>query len=124
MSDHIDTELALKALQMAASQRQPPPGLIHHTDRDCRYASAEYQLALRRLGMVTSMSRKADCWDNSVAESFFATLEKELLSSAPLSPRAHTRRLVADYIDRYYNSIRRHSTVGFVSPLERELVAA
>jgi putative transposase len=124
MSDHIDTELALKALQMAASQRQPPPGLIHHTDRDCRYASAEYQLALRRLGMVTSMSRKADCWDNSVAESFFATLEKELLSSAPLSSRAHTRRLVADYIDRYYNSIRRHSTVGLVSPLERELVAA
>lgn len=124
MSDRIDTELALKALQMAASQRQPPPGLIHHTDRDCRYASAEYQLALRRHGMVTSMSGKADCWDNAVAESFFATLEKELLSSAPLSPRAQTRRLVADYIDRYYNSIRRHSTVGFVSPLERELVAA
>lgn len=124
MSDRIDTELALKALQMAADQRQPRPGLLHHTDRDCRYASAEYQLALRRLGMVTSMSGKADCWDNAVAESFFATLEKELLSTAPLSPRAQTRRLVADYIDRYYNSIRRHSTMGFVSPLERELVAA
>jgi putative transposase len=124
MSDRIDTELALKALQMAANQRQPLPGLIHHTDRDCRYASAEYQLALRRLGMVTSMSRRADCWDNAVAESFFATLEKELLSTAPLSPRAQTRRRVADYIDRYYNSIRRHSTVGFVSPLEHELIAA
>lgn len=124
MSDRIDTELALKALQMAANQRQPRPGLLHHTDRDCRYASAEYQLALRRLGMVTSMSGKADCWDNAVAESFFATLEKELLSTAPLSSRAQTRRLVADYIDCYYNSIRRHSTMGFVSPLERELVAA
>jgi putative transposase len=124
MSDHIDTELALKALQMAANQRQPRPGLLHHTDRDCRYASADYQLALRRLGMVTSMSGKADCWDNAVAESFFATLEKELLSTVPLSPRAQTRRIVADYIDHYYNSIRRHSTVGFVSPLERELVAA
>ena len=124
MSDHIDTELALKALQMAASQRQPPPGLIHHTDRDCRYASAEYQLALRRLSMVTSMSGRADCWDNAVAESFFATLEKELLSGVPLSPRSQTRRLVADYIDRYYNCIRRHSTVGYVSPLERELSAA
>jgi transposase InsO family protein len=124
MSNRIDTELALKALQMAANERQPLPGLIHHTDRDCRYASADYQLALRRLGMVTSMSRRADCWDNAVAESFFATLEKELLASAPLSPRAQTRRRVADYIDRYYNSLRRHSTLGFVSPLERELVAA
>jgi putative transposase len=74
--------------------------------------------------MVTSMSGKADCWDNAVAESFFATLQKELLSAATVCPCAQTRRLVADYIDRYYNSIRRHSTVGFVSPLERELIAA
>jgi len=124
MSDRIDTELALKALQMAANQRHPRPGLIHHTDRDCRLASADYQLALRRLGMITSMSGKAVGWDNAVAESFFATLEKELLSTALLSTRAQTRRLVADYIDRYYNSIRRHSTVGFVSSLERELGAA
>lgn len=70
-----------------------------------------------------SMSGKADCWDNAVAESFFATLEKELLSSASLSLRAQTRRLIGAYIDGYDNSIRRHSTVGLVSPLEREMVA-
>jgi putative transposase len=122
MSDHIDTELALEALKMAAVGRQPTPGLIHHTDRDCRYASDDYQLALRDLEMVSSMSGKADCWDNAVAESFFATLEKELLARGSLRSRADTRRTVADYIDRYYNDQRRHSYLDFVSPLEFEML--
>ena len=78
-SDTIDTLLALSALKMALSRRQPPPGLVHHTDRDCRYASAHYRRALDAADLTPSMSRRGDCWDNAVPESFFATLEKELL---------------------------------------------
>jgi len=123
MSDRIDTELALNALQMAQMRRPILVGLIHHTDRDCRYASDDYQAALRDAGMVASMSGKADCWDNAVAESFFATLEKELLSAEPLKSRKETRIEVADYIERYYNNVRRHSYIDYVSPLEFELAA-
>jgi len=121
MSDHIDTELALNALQMAVSQRKPAAGLIHHTDRDCRYASDAYQAAISEKGMVPSMSGKADCWDNAVAESFFATLEKELLAIEPLKTRVETRTEVAEYIESYYNNRRRHSYIDYVSPLEFEL---
>jgi putative transposase len=124
MSDRIDTELALNALQMAQMQRPILVGLIHHTDRDCRYASDDYQAALSAAGMVASMSGKADCWDNAVAESFFATLEKELLSTEPLKSRKETRIEVADYIERYYNDVRRHSYIDYVSPLEFELAAS
>ena len=124
MSDHIDTELALAALHEAALGRRPAAGLVHHTDRDCRYASDDYQAQLRRYNMVPSMSRKADCWDNAVAESFFATLEKELLGPSPLCTRAVTRLGIADYIDNYYNSRRRHSYIDYASPLEYELHAA
>ena len=84
MSDHIDIELVSNALQKAIDQRKPKAGLIHHTDRDGRYASIDYQAALHAKGLVPSMSGKADCWDNAVAESFFATLEKELLAPEPL----------------------------------------
>ena len=122
MSDRIDTELALNALQMARKQRPVPVGLIHHTDRDCRYASDDYQAALRDAGITPSMSGKADCWDNAVAESFFATLEKELLSTTALKSRKETRIEVAEYIERYYNDVRRHSYIDYVSPLEFELV--
>lgn len=121
MSDTIDTELALAALHMAAKRRRPAPGLIHHTDRDCRYASCDYQKALRDYALVPSMSRKGDCWDNAVSESFFATLEKELLSTSPLQTRRATREAVADYIENYYNSARRHSYIKYLTPLECEL---
>jgi transposase InsO family protein len=124
MSDHIDTELALKALDMARETRQPREGLIHHTDRDVRYASDEYQEALTDMGAVPSMSRKADCWDNAVAESFFATIEKELLGDEPIRPRKSTRVAIANYIENYYNTKRRHSHIGYATPLEHELVAA
>jgi putative transposase len=123
MSDRLDTELALNALQMAQKRRSVPAGLIHHTDRDCRYASDDYQAALRDTGIVPSMSGKADCWDNAVAESFFATLEKEQLSTVPLKSRRETRMEVADYIERYYNDVRRHSYLDYASPLEFELAA-
>jgi putative transposase len=122
MSDRIDTELALSALQMACEQRRPAPGLIHHTDRDCRYASDDYQAALRDREMVPSMSGKGDCWDNAVAESFFATLEKELFGERKLKSRARTREEIANYIESYYNNVRRHSYINYVSPLEFELV--
>lgn len=121
MSDRIDTELALAALRAAVEQRKPCAGLIHHTDRDGRYASDDYQAALRVSGLVPSMSAKGDCWDNAVAESFFATLEKELLATGPLKARAHTRTDIAEYIERYYNAVRRHSHIDYATPLAFEL---
>ena len=121
MSDTIDTELALTALDMAVRRRRPAPGLIHHTDRDCRYASDDYQTALADHEMTPSMSGKADCWDNAVAESFFATLEKELLGISSLMPRAQARTTIADYIENYYNDVRRHSYINYATPLEHEL---
>jgi transposase InsO family protein len=91
MSHCIDTELALSALKMAASTRALAPRWIHHTDRDCRYGSDDYLAALKQLGARPSMSRKGDCWDNAVSESFFATLEKELLALQALQSRRITR---------------------------------
>lgn len=120
MSDRIDTELALAALRMAAATRALEPNWIHHTDRDCRYGSDDYLAALNQLGARASMSRKADCWDNAVSESFFATLEKELLALQPLQTRSETRQQVADYIDNYYNLIRLHSHLDYTSPIEFE----
>ena len=120
MSDCIDTELALSALHMAASTRGLAPGWIHHTDRDCRYGSDDYLAALEQLGARPSMSRKGDCWDNAVSESFFATLEKELLALQPLQSRRNTRQQVADYIENYYNLVRLHSHLDYVSPIEFE----
>ncbi|MCA9641870.1 MAG: IS3 family transposase [Myxococcales bacterium] len=120
MSDHIDTELALSALNRAASTRTLEPNWIHHTDRDCRYGSDDYLAALEQLGARPSMSRKGDCWDNAVSESFFATLEKELLALQPLQSRSTTRKQVADYIDNYYNLVRLHSHLDYVSPIEFE----
>lgn len=120
MSDRIDAELALSALRMAASTRPLEPNWIHHTDRDCRYGSDDYLAALAQLGARPSMSRKGDCWDNAVSESFFATLEKELLALQPMQSRSKMRRQVADYIDGYYNLVRLHSHLDYVSPIEFE----
>jgi putative transposase len=121
ISSVIDTQLALGALRMALSLRKPAPGLIHHTDRDCRYASADYQAALADAEVVPSMSRKADCWDNSVAESFFATVEKELMARQPLLPRKQTIERVESYIESYYNTKRQHSYLDYSTPLRYEL---
>lgn len=120
MSDRIDTELACSALNMAASTRPLEPEWIHHTDRDCRYGSDDYLAALAALGARPSMSRKADCWDNAVSETFFATLEKEVLAHQSLRSRSETRQVVADFIENYYNLIRLHSYLGYVSPIEFE----
>jgi putative transposase len=120
MSDRIDTELALAALRMAAASRALEPKWIHYTDRDCRYGSDDYLAALSQLGARASMSRKADCWDSAVSESFFATLGKELLALQPLQRRNETRQQVADYMDNYYNLIRLHSHLDYLSPIEFE----
>jgi transposase InsO family protein len=119
-SSRIDAALTLNALQMALSRRGAVPGLIHHSDRGSQYASADYQKALTDAGMVCSMSRKGDCWDNAVAESFFATLEWELLSQRVFPTRGHARSALFDYIEVFYNPERRHSYLGYASPIDFE----
>jgi putative transposase len=121
LSRHNDTQLALAALKVAIKCRALPLGLLHHTDRGSPYASDEYQAALKASGIICSMSRRGDCWDNAVAESFFSTLKSDLTLDAPdLTPEL-ARALVVDYIDHFYNPERRHSTLDYVSPIEYEL---
>jgi putative transposase len=96
--------------------------LLHHSDRGSQYASHDYRGALDQAGITCSMSRRGDCWDNAVAESFFATLKMELIYELPLQTRSATRNAVADYIDSFYNVRRRHSSLDYRSPLEFELI--
>jgi len=105
---------------MALSRRQPSAGLIHHSDRGSQYASATYRQALQRLEAVQSMSRKGDCWDNSVQESFFATLKTELALSKARGTRASTRTEVFEWIEVFYNRQRRQSSLGYRSPVAFE----
>jgi putative transposase len=116
-----DRRLALCALEKAALTRRPNVGLIHHSDRGSVYASGEYRARLRHFGMVSSMSRKGDCWDNAVAESFFATIKTEMLDHKTFETHAAAAAAIADYIDNFYNAHRLHSFNGYVSPIEREL---
>jgi putative transposase len=116
-----NTELALAALQHAIKGRQPPPGLVHHSDRGSPYASGDYRRQLLRLGIVASMSRKGDCWDNSVAESFFSSLKNELVDDDNYESRAQATASIAEYIEGFYNTVRRHSYLGYNSPIEFEL---
>lgn len=120
VSARNDTDLILAALIQAASTRRRTGELIHHSDRGSPYASDRYRSELKRLGMTQSMSRKGDCWDNAVAESFFSTLEWEHLSEEPVRPSLTTKRELADYLE-FYNHRRRHSAVGQLSPVEFEL---
>lgn len=120
-SEANDTNLALAALSMATKRRKPPPGFVHHSDRGSPYASAEYRRALAALGIVVSMSRKGNCWDNAVAESFFSTLKVELVHEEQYETRAAAIASIGDYIDFFYNLDRRHSHLDYVSPIEFEL---
>lgn len=120
MRDTLDAELALSALQMALGVRRPAAGLLHHSDRGVQYACTAYRELLAAQGMQVSMSRRGDCWDNAVAESFFATLERELIDRHAWATRAATRRAIFDYIAGWYNSRRRHSTLNYLSPAEYE----
>jgi transposase InsO family protein len=123
MSDKNDEALTLGALQMAIDHRSPGPGLVHHSDRGSTYASTEYQDVLRRHGFLCSMSRKGDCLDNAVAESFFSTLKTECIAPMGLRTRGATRLAVFDYIAGFYNPTRRHSYIGYKSPMEFEEAA-
>ena len=109
----------LAALRMALATRRPPPGLLHQTDRGSAYASRAYRAVLAAHGVRRSMSRKGDCWDNAVAESFFSTVEHELLAGADFTTRGAAHRAVAEFIG-WYNGERRHSTLGYVSPAQYE----
>ncbi len=118
-----DTELALAALRQAFLTRRPPPGLIHHSDRGTPYASDLYREQLKTYGMRPSMSRTGDCWDNAVAESFFASIKGEWLDHDWHPSRGAAHRAIAHYIDSFYNPFRRHSSIGYLSPDEFELRA-
>ena len=120
-SANNDRALALSALDRAIATRAPTPGMIHHSDRGSVYASADYGEALKKLGAVKSMSRKGDCWDNAVAESFFATIKGEMIDHADYLTRGAAITAIADYIDGFYNPYRRHSALDYVSPIEFEL---
>jgi putative transposase len=116
-----DRQLALDALGHAVRSRRPVAGLVHHTDRGSPYASDEYRQALVDGGMVASMSRTGDCYDNAVAESFFATLKAEHVDHEDFATRAIGTASIGDYVERFYNTARRHSHLGYVSPIEFEL---
>lgn len=120
VSERLDRFLPLSALSMAVSNRRPPAGLLHHSDRGCQYASWEYRRALDEIGAIASMSRLGDCWDNAVVESFFATLKTELAHDAKWKTREEARRAVAEYIEVWYNRKRRHQTLGYLTPVEYE----
>lgn len=123
LSEHNDEALTLSALRVAIDQRRPQPGLIHHSDRGTTYASGAYQELLTQHGMVCSMSRKGDCWDNAVVESFFSTLDHECGNQQAFSSRIAARREVTQYILGFYNPTRLHSYLGYRSPMEFELAA-
>jgi putative transposase len=120
MSERIDRKLALDALRMALAQRRPQRGLIHHSDRGSQYASGDYQRLLATNGIVGSMSRRGDCWDNAVAESFFASLKLELVYQVQWQTRAEARTAIFEYLELFYNRRRRHSSLGYLSPVEFE----
>ena len=120
-SANNDRALAMSALDRATSARTPAVGLVHHSDRGSVYASGDYGKALEKFGAVKSMSRKGDCWDNAVAESFFATIKGEMIDHADYRTRGAAIAAIADYIDGFYNPCRRHSAIDYVSPIEFEL---
>ena len=120
MQDSMEVALVLGALRMAREARRPAAGLIHHSDRGSQYASGDYRRALAAYGMLASMSGKGDCYDNAVAESFFSTLEFELLSRSDWHTREDARLALFRYIEGWYNPRRRHSTLGYVSPAAYE----
>ena len=121
VSLQLNADLPLAALHRALASRRPGPGLLHHSDRGIQYASVAYQDTLRRYGIRCSMSRRGDCWDNAVVESFFHSLKVERLHSRRLTDRQEVCEELQDYIERFYNRERRHSTLGHISPVLFEL---
>jgi transposase InsO family protein len=120
MGSSLETALPLAALHMALRQRRPLPGVLHHSDRGCQYASAVYRQTLADHGCVASMSRKGNCYDNATMESFWSTLKHELIYRCRWATRAQATTVIFDYIEGFYNRTRLHSALGYQSPLDYE----
>lgn len=124
LEDHMRTELVLKALNMALGARVPASDILHHSDRGCQYASESYRKLLEQHGIEASMSRRGNCWDNAVVESFFGTLKQELVHGAKWMTIAEARAAIHDYIEVFYNRQRLHSALGYRTPAEVDQLSA
>lgn len=120
MGEHPDEQLAEAALRQALVGRQPPRGLLHHTDRGSTYTSAAYRRLVAESGMIASMSRTGNCWDNAVAESFFSTLKTECIHRTGFHSRHQAQSVIFEYVEVFYNRQRLHSSLGYLSPVEFE----
>ena len=120
MAERMTRQLAMDALTLATKRRNPPRGLLHHSDRGSQYASDDYQALLSKHDMICSMSRAGNCWDNAPAESFFSTLKRELVFHNSYQSRAEARQSIFDYIERFYNRRRIHASLGYLTPSEYE----
>jgi putative transposase len=120
LADHMRTELISDALWMAFDSRRPPAGAIFHSDRGCQYTSRDFRTLATDHGIVLSLGRKGTCWDNAVAESFFATIKRELIDRRPWPTIAGLRKAVFDWIEGWYNTRRLHSSLGYLSPAQYE----
>ncbi len=120
MDGRMRKALVIRALLTASHLRKPPAGLIHHSDRGSQYASRDYQALLKQHGMLCSMSRKGNCWDNSPVERFFSSLKREWTGDRLYRTRQETIADVRDYVAVYYNSKRLHSTLGYTTPMDYE----
>lgn len=116
MADHLRTELVLSVLEMALWTRRPDPGVIHHSDHGCQYTSIAFGTRCQEAGVVPSLGSRGDCFDNAITESWFATLECELLDRSTFRTRTQARTAIFDYIEGFYNTRRRHSALGYLLP--------
>jgi len=120
MASQMTDELTQSALKQAIMRRRPPEGLIHHSDRGSQYASGEYQELLKKYKITPSMSRKGDCWDNVVGESFVHTLKVEKINRCRFMTREKAKPEIFEYVEVYYNRKRMHSSLGYMRPFEFE----
>ena len=120
MSERIDSRLVVDALQMAIQRELIDAGLVAHSDRGVQCASEHYQRQLKQNGIACSIRLKGDCWDNAPMASSFATLKKELVHRERYQPRSQARQSLFEYIETFYNRVRRHSTIGYLSPVQFE----
>jgi putative transposase len=120
MDRRMTRHLVMDALKMAIKRRHPARGLVHHSDRGSQYASSDFQGLLSHHGIQCSMSRKGDCWDNAPVESFIGTLKQELIFHKRFHTRAHAKQSIFEYIERFYNRKRLHSTLGYQTPIDYE----
>ncbi len=121
---HMTEELIIRALNMAISRRYIEPGLIIHSDRGVQYRSVRYQDLIMSVGAVSSMSRRSNCWDNAVMESFFSRMKVELIYGEKFNSLQEIKSCIFEYIEIFYNRVRQHSTLGYISPYEYEATYA